>query len=691
MITADGIVKILDFGIAKLPAQAAAGPFLGTPAYMSPEQERGGEVDARSDVWSLGVVLCEMLAGREEAFTSLRQTAPPEVVDVLSHMCAEEPADRYPDAAALLSDLSALERKAAGGDGRIVRRRLRAIVAVLATALAVLGGYWFLRGRAPGLTTFNRLTDLPGKEWYPSLSPDGNSFLYTKVVGGRSHLFLQRVGGGNALDLLPDSTWDDTQPAYSRDGKQIAFRSERDGGGIFVMGATGESVRRVTDFGFNPAWSPDGKEILCATEGIVNPRIRRHRSEIFRVDRATGKKLQLYRGDAAQPNESPHGFRIAFWGISDSGQRIISTIPSRGGEAIRVTNGQSVDWNPVWSPDGSYLYFASDRSGAVNLWRVRIEEFSGQVLGQPEPVTTSAQASMLLSISRDGRRIAYASGNSKTIIEKVGFDPVSGTTTGPTSSITQTSQIIFTFDASRDGNWLVFSTTVPQEDLFLVHPDGTGLRQLTNDGFNNRHPSWSPDSRSIAFYSNRGGKYESWIIRTDGSRLEQATAIPGRPVFHTIWSPKKAQLACAMEENEALIDLAVPLAKRRPLLLPSPGRGLGFSASSWSADGRWLAGFLHRQNGPRVPGIVLYSLTDRRYVRVTDRGDSPYWMSDSRRLLYSEGDALFLLDTPSRKSKPFLTAPPGSAYNDFSLSPDDRVLYLVHSMDEGSIWLLTMK
>jgi Tol biopolymer transport system component len=719
MLNSDGIVKILDFGIARLPDQTLPGPPLGTPGYMSPEQARTGEVDARSDVWSLGVVLREMLTGwrpgrsghadappgeKEPPGPLLPQEAPPGMESLLSRMLAEDPADRYPDAAALLPDLSALERAAAGTEGAPgpdpARRRppVWAIVLTVVAAALAVAAWLLLSARRPGGTapdpsqaTVTRLTDLPGKEWFPSLSSDGHFFVYARKIGDRSRLFLQQVGGGTALDLLPDSQAGDSQPAVSPDGHQIAFRSEREGGGIFVMGLMGESVRRVTDSGFNPAWSPDGAEILYATEGIDNPRTRRYPSEIYRVNLATENRRLVLKGDAVQPSWSPHGFRIAYWGRSSSGQRVVWTVPAGGGEAVQATEGTSIDWNPVWSPDGRSLYFVSDRSGITNLWRLPIDERSGRVRGKPEPVTTSGQAAMLLSLARDGRHIAYASDETRTVLEKVAFAPASGATAGPAATITETPNMIATLDASRDGRWLVYQTSLPQEDLFVIHPDGSGLRRLTQDDFKDRQPRWSPDGTRIAFYSNRGGKYEIWTLRADGSQLERAAVIPGRQAFHPIWSPDGRQLACDLDENEALIDLTRPVAERRALLLPPPGQAMGFSASSWSADGRWLAGNLHQPDGQQVPGIVLYSLAGRRYVRLTDRGDSATWLSDRRHLLYWDRNDLLLLDTLGRAARQVLTTSPGSGYNDLCLSPDDRTLYLARNTEQGDIWLLTMK
>ena len=92
-----------------------------------------------------------------------------------------------------------------------------------------------------------------------------SSVVYASDRSGNWDIYLQSVGGERAIKLTEGVEADDTQPAFSPDGEQIVFRSERDGGGLFLMGRTGESVRRVADFGYNPAWAPDGKRIVCAT------------------------------------------------------------------------------------------------------------------------------------------------------------------------------------------------------------------------------------------------------------------------------------------------------------------------------------------------------------------------------------------------------------------------------------------
>src|SRR5262249_23550075 len=131
---------------------------------------------------------------------------------------------------------------------------------------------------------------------------------------------------------------------------------------------------------------------------------------------------------AAQPSWSPHGQRIAYWGVlPKTGRRAIWTRSvASPQEEIPVVDDGYLNWNPACSPDGRYVYFASDRSGIMNLWRVPIDEETGRERGKPEPVTTSQQACMLPSLSRGGRQIAYSGDKPRAALEKVSFDHVTG-------------------------------------------------------------------------------------------------------------------------------------------------------------------------------------------------------------------------------------------------------------------------
>jgi eukaryotic-like serine/threonine-protein kinase len=647
-------------------------------------------------------IIYALLTEEPKPLHELREDIPPELERILGGMLAKDPGDRYPTVDVALSDLKVLAGSTAGASiqSLALARRRRfplwgriAAGAVAAIALA-LAAYLLLRPPQTLRRSVEALTDLERREMFPSLSPDGTYFLYARPTPARGFdIFWQRVGGGNPINLTPDSPYDDTQPACSPDGRQIAFRSERDGGGLFVMGATGESVVRLTAAGYNPAWSPDGREIVYATEGVTDPTRRSSRSALWRVDLAGRQPRKIFDGDAVQPSWSPNGRRIAYWGLAGPAKRAIWTIPAEGGEPVRVTpDDDFYYWNPVWSADGEHLYFISNRGGSMTLWRVPISQRSGRTQGDLEAFTTPAQSSGFLSVSADGRHIAYATDESRNNLERIAFDPASGEVRGDPEPVTQGSRAVRDGDVSPDGLWLTYDISGQQEDLFLIGADGGSPRQLTDDVHKDRNPRWAPDGSRILFYSNRGGKYEAWTILPDGSGLARIASAPGTDLYAPIWSPDGRRLACGLGFGAAaLLDLTRPDGARQPEILPTVGPGLYFAVSSWSPDGRWLAGVAQRENGVSLPGIVLYSLETGRYERLNDRGAAPAWLRDSRRLIYLDCGRVFLLDARSRQAREVDAPPPGSTYTKAGVSPDNRSLYLIRSTDEGDVWLLTMQ
>ena len=705
MITTDGVVKILDFGIAKLAgAKDLTGTEhrIGTPAYMPPEQSKSAKVDHRADLWSLGVVLYEMLTGRRpfrganpvavlqaihygvpEAISEIRHGVPARLEKVVARLLMKSPQARYQDAESLLADLDG-ETEASGRRSRFLW---------LAAGIAAAAGLGvFANSRVEpndnpaseaALFKHQTLTTQSGGEWYPSLSPDGARFVYAAWDGADYDLFLRDVAGGATENLTAGAPGDDTHPAFSPDGKRIAFRSERaGGGGIFLLDLEGrEPVRRLTDFGYHPAWSPDGRQLLVSTVAITDPTLRGQSSRVWKIDAETGGRKLFLDRDAVQAVWSPNGKRIAYWSVfPKDGRRTIWTVDALGRNAVQVTLGRSVDWNPVWSPDG-HLYFVSDRNAGMTLWRVAIDEESGEVLGEPLPVQAPTGWSGFLSLSADGRRLAYSTSGTTSVVERAEIGPDGA---APPQYVAGAAMGLVAVRVSPGGDRIALTDASDdnQEDIFLTRTDGTGkLVQLTDDAHRDRTPNWLSDGR-IVFSSNRGGSYALWTL-SPGAAPKPLGMRHGEPLFSPMASPDGRWLACA----SGIARAALLGDGHRLEPLPLVDGKSPFVASSWSPDSRKLAGVV---NGK--PGILLYSLASRRYERLTEEGWRPVWTADGERILYLDhGWKVFSLDLATRERKEILAPRPGSAFVDMDLDRSRGLLYLVRQQPEGNVMMLALE
>jgi serine/threonine protein kinase/Tol biopolymer transport system component len=754
-VTSDGRLKILDFGLAKLtqpdagapgatnlPTQTGTEPgtVLGTLGYMSPEQLRGKPADARSDIFSFGAILYEMLSGRRafrgdtaaDTISAILTRDPPDLSEtnrkipeglerIVDHCLEKSPEARFQSARDIAFDLESIaQAPLTSAPQAAAATPWRATVARWALWLglpAALLAFWIgLRTAAtkPSPASlrpeeFRQLTFQPGQEDFPNLSPDGTSFLYVSRAAGKSDIYLQRVGGQNAINLTKDSPAAETQPAYSPSGDLIAFRSDRDGGGIFIMGAMGENVRRLTDFGFNPAWSPDGKQIALNSETVIHPFARVGFADLWAVDVATGHKrllvsgqerVQHQAGDASQPSWSPHGNRIAYWGIRGAtGWRDVWTIPAAGGNPVDVTNDVATDWNPVWSPDGRYLYFGSDRGGSLNLWRVPIDEATGRTLGPPEPALLPATYVGHFSLARDGRHLAYRTQEATGNLFQMAFDSRTERLVSAPARVLQTSMVILNLAVSPDGQWMAFRPGFGQEDIFLLRSDGTGLRRLTDDPFRDRGPKFSPDGKRIAFYSNRGGRYDIWSINLDGSNLSPITKNAVQGPWFPNWSPDGTRMAFPDGTNSYVFRPGATPGEGSIEALPLPPGGGWMQVYGWSPDARMLIG---QRQGGADRNLFLYSLETKKYddLGAADPGEVsvvgtlgalPVFLEDGKRILYlAPQRRLAIFDLSTRQSRPVAGAE-GLHLTDFVLTKDNRFVYYIDDQLESDVWMATLK
>ena len=747
----EGKVKVLDFGLAKAmdpvsamsPSDLADSPtvtfgatregvILGTVAYMAPEQAKGLPVDKRADIWAFGVVLFEMLTGKrlfrgasvaetlagvlktKIDFEALPVEAPERIRRLLARCLDRDLKHRLRDigeARVAIQDeladpeaaIGALPSAAFRSGGARTLWWALPLVAVVASALFFLGRS--MGGRAakpsvgPRAVSFTQVTDLPGVETTPSLSPDGKSLVFAGTVGSATDLFLLRIGDRKAVRLTEDSPATSEEPAFSPDGERIAFRSDREGGGVFLMTASGESVTRLTDSGFSPSWSPDGAEIVVSASFFPSPTDLLNLAEgLSVVGVKSGQKRELApQVRALQPSWSPGGARIAYWGLRAGGQRDLWTIAADGSDAadggLPVTDDAALDWSPTWSPDGRYLYFSSSRGGTMNLWRVAIDERTGRVEGEPEPITTPSTWSGRFSFSRDGTRLAFASLDYRSTLFRAPFDARSESVTGPPVPIMKGNRPIRDHELSPDGEWVVFSEGGLREDLFVARTDGAQYRRLTDDAFRDRAPAWSPDGTRIGFFSDRTGEYELWTIRPDGSGLAQITR-DAKTAGMPVWSPDGARIAFGGGAKPwGLIDAA---ASEGQLLSPEPEMGPTgrFFPASWSPDGKRIAGMV--RTAGRSAWASVYTLATRQYSAVPGEWARaaiwvlPVWLADSHRLVLRRPGGVAVTDVETGAGR--LLIPVGGIMvgRSVGVSRDNRWITYTETATEGDIWIAEM-
>ena len=740
MLTRTG-AKLLDFGLARSIAAAAPdgplpsttrdltdeGVIVGTFNYMAPEQLEGRQVDARTDIWAFGATLYEMVTARKafqatstaslissilrdepSAITEVQPMAPLALDRAVRQCLAKDPEERWQSAGDLRRELEwiasskSLSAPPVEGPARSTSRpaRLgRALLAAAALGALVVAGLvvWLIarpsRSTEARWQRASQITDVSGEESEPSLSPDGRSIAYASAARGSLDIYVQRVGGRNPTVIAGENSREESSPTFSPDGNMIAFHEVDADGGIFLAGATGESIRRLTDFGFHPAWAPDGRSIVFCTELVSSPMWRSTISAVWTVGSGGGTPVKIYDGDAVQPVWSPSGRRIAFWALVN-GQRDLFTMPATGGRPAPVLLDSPIDWSPAWPADG-HMYFASDRGGSMNVWRIPIDDETGRTLGVPEPVTIGVGATAdQPSLSADATRLAFRSRRGAVNPAAIPFDPLRERIGEPRQILRRTG-VLVPMSISPDGQWLALNNQGErQEDIFTCRIDGSDVRRVTDDIHRDREPRWSPDGSRIAFYSNRTGAYQIWTIRPDGSGLQQVTAGTVGDLLNPTYSPSGDRMVVTNRRGPYRVFLFDPLKswtgdpsteltrvrlrEGSPILL------------AWSPDGRRLAGPVYGDSG-QIIGTAVYDL-ERQEGRLLANGRAAFgirWLPDSRRILSVDGRGLAILDVETGQRRVITT---GRAWpvttDDLVLSPDGRTLFVGVVEAEADVWLL---
>jgi Tol biopolymer transport system component len=565
----DGRVKILDFGLAKLKTpetgdatatgltldnQTEAGVVMGTAGYMSPEQVRGQKADARSDIFSFGAVLYEMLSGErafgghssaDRASAILKEDPPdlltsgrsvPAAIDrIVRHCLEKDPEHRFQSARDLafhlessgtLSESSAkaalpLQRAGVPGTWRWL--------GVFFALIAVAAGAWWFRGRierSPGTVKFVRLTDYVGMEESPSFSPDGKAVAFVCDSTETRQIWIRLLAGGPPLQLT-NGPGAHLEPRWSQDSAAIIYFTPPEEGSaqgtLWEVSALGGAPRQLVPGMSGADVSHDGKrltffrlsgsqiELVVADRDGSNPRVVTRAATSF-----------SYR----QPRWSPDDSSIAYLHSQKNWSDDLYLVSSAGGDPHRLTNEVTLMNGLAWSPDGSHLIYSTSRGSTLlylptlHLWQI---SKSG---GESQQLTFGEAGDESPDVDRYGRVVVSR--------KRMQFDiwkfPVDGrpaeNVRGGVRITNQTGQVHTPSLDPTDHHLVYLSDSGGHANLWVMPLEGGEPRQITFEKDPNTVvgvPLWSPDGSLITFAvarllaDVRGVSY--WVVHPDGSGL----------------------------------------------------------------------------------------------------------------------------------------------------------------------------
>ena len=667
MIRADGIVKVLDFGIAKLIAPPAdsvdtegetlakrmtrtqPGMLLGTLHYMSPEQVRGQTLDARSDIFSLGVVIYEMLTGKEPfdkptssdviaailtenppPVTQTRTDAPAELERIVGKALKKNKDERYQTSKDFLLDIKSLKKQiefqtnpqptTIGDETRRTNQQaipttnaatlrrfslVHALVIFLAASLA-FGVIWWLFARnnyqtvTPQPSSLNTVEvvnwrSTPGEVYsVGSFSPDGKMVAFTSTKIGMKNIWVKQLSGGEAVQITKDE-FGNQHPIWSPNGDEIAFFSTRGGtSGIWrtpSFGGTPTFIKAIEDGGaVLRRWSKNDVIYYEAKDNL------------FALDIKSGQSSQLTNLDSEKfiantISISPDEEQIAYITFENE-QYVVWTMPLRGnGSPKQIVSLSDEIRNTVWHSDGKRILYSAIIGGIFQI-------FAADAGGSPAQITFGGKDAFALDVSGDGAKILYGSSKEESDVWGVNVEK------GEEFSFASDINSELWANVAPDGKTVAYQSikNLSQGDkisngAILTKPtdsDAPTFQIVANGSL----PTWSPNGKQLAFMRVTGETHNLWTIKSVGGEEKQLTTDGLPSVEYTVLPYNRTQT----------------------------------SSFSWSPDNRKIA-YISDHSGQR--NIWLVDADGSINIQLTNNTDSnlfigcPLWSSDGKRITYS--------------------------------------------------------
>jgi serine/threonine-protein kinase len=730
MLTATG-AKLLDFGLAK-PAVAMAslatmtgtgakqspateqGTIVGTFQYMSPEQIEGKELDGRSDIFSLGAVLYEMLTGKRAfegksqlslasailekeptPISTIKPLTPPTLDHAIRRSLAKEPDKRWQSAADLAGELQWITESgpqitlAPAGAAKGIRARWRGallwgVMVLLIAAITSLAA-WNLKPSPPRPVTRAVITLPPAQRLagldQPALvlSPDGTQLAYVATQGGAQQIYLRAMDSLDARTV--PGTEGATAPFFSPDGQWLGFFA---GNKLKKVPVNGGAVLALVGSSFpgGASWSSDG--MIAFTPAWT--------SVLQQVSDSGGAPQQLTHFEKGEfshrwPEFLPGGKDVLFAATEASfnwtnAQVAVQTIGTS--ERRNLIQGAT---HPRYAPSGHLLY-----AQAGSLMAVPFDHQRLAVMGVAVPVVegvvqsrTSGAAQYSFSatgslvyvpggIQEDQRRLVWVNRN------------------GAEHPVAAPTRAYLFPRVSPDGRRVAVVIAEQEAQVWLQDLSRETLTRFTFEGNRNLNSVWTPDGKRIAFLSNKEGPQNIFWQQADGGGGLERLSTGEFPQVPMSWSPD-GQLLAFMENNPTtgydIWVLRLSDHKMQPFLRTP----FNESVPRFSPDGRWLA-YISNESGRYEIYVQPYPGPGGKWQVSTEGGTEPAWNPNGRELFYRSGDKMMAVDITTQPSfaagKPRVlfegryVPTPATAPN-YDVSPDgQRFLMLKPNEQEAS-------
>ena len=392
------------------------------------------------------------------------------------------------------------------------------------------------------LTVLTALTSGEGVEDYASFSPDGRFIAYAAstvgdVFGGDWDVWLLDVESGERRNLTAAHEGDDRFPSFSPDGDSIAFWSDRDGGGYYVIALEESATTRLEtapSFASGPAiWSTDGLTVAVVARDDDGLFLDSAEGRLPLAGKST-RRFDLSRSRDARYFAYVDGSSLT----ANVTQLFVLDVAS--GESVAVTDGWSNDWSPSFSPDGASLYFVSNRGGKRDVWKQPLT--GGRPEGEPVAITRDVGIRHAV-VSPDGKRLVYSRGQTVANVWRVPWLEARPATWSDAEAVTEDDAYVEFISLSSDGEELVTTSDARgNPDLWIVDVSSREHRQLTTEPTPDWGPAFSPDGEQVAFYAYRSGNRDVWVMPASGGDPRQLTDHPAADMY-PVFSPDGRELA----------------------------------------------------------------------------------------------------------------------------------------------------